>query len=221
MSNASKAESAARVSSTMPDEAVVRYPVFEIFHSLQGEGYHTGRAAAFVRLGGCDNGCEWCDTKEAQTTAGCRWMTGGEISRLVAEAGARTAVVTGGEPLIWNLDALTEALHAGNIEVFLETSGTHPLSGRFDWICLSPKSFAPPVEANFAAADELKVVAGVSDSDFEYAEECASKTGADCRLFLQPEWNRRREAVPRIVEYIKSHPKWRLSLQTHKFIEIP
>lgn len=205
------------MSFAMSDE---RYPVVEIFHTLQGEGVQTGRAAVFVRLAGCGNGCPWCDTAGAQDPAAGVPMSSREIAGKVAAFGARTVIVTGGEPLLHNLDSLTRTLHDAGVEVLLETSGTYPLSGEFDWICLSPKRFAPPVESIFAAADELKVV--VSDErDLEYAEECAAKVSGKCRLCLQPEWNGLRETVPVVVEYVKGNPGWRLSLQTHKFINIP
>ena len=208
------------VNTEVSEKGIIRYPLAEEFYTLQGEGFHTGKAAAFVRLGGCGNGCPWCDTKEAQTTDNCRWLTAGEIAETVVNEGAQTAIITGGEPLQWRLDALTEALHRHNIRVFLETSGTHPSSGEFDWVCLSPKPFAPPVEELFAKADELKVVI-TGDEDLRYAEECAQKVGDKCLLYLQPEWSRRGEIIPKVVEYIKGHPEWKLSLQTHKFIDIP
>lgn len=214
------AGSAARASAAVSDDGVVRYPVAEEFCTLQGEGFHTGMAAVFIRLGGCDNGCPWCDTAAAQTTRDCRWLTAGEIAAAAAETGVSRAVVTGGEPSMWNLEALTEALHDAGMRVFLETSGTHPLSGELDWICLSPKSFAPPLEGAFAEADELKVVIA-EEKEFGYAEECAAKVSGECRLSLQPEWNTRASAIPMIVEYIKKHPRWRLSLQMHKLINIP
>ena len=198
----------------------MRYPVAEIFHSLQGEGANAGRAAAFIRLGGCDNGCPWCDSKWAQTTRDCRWMSAAEIAGSVVEMGACTAVVTGGEPLLRDLESLTGELHRCNVTILLETSGTRPLSGEFDWICLSPKPFAPALDEVFRAADELKVVVG-GEEDLRFAEECASKCGEGCRLNMQPEWNNRGEVIPLIVDYIKRHPQWRLSLQTHKFIDIP
>lgn len=207
-------------SETMPEKGVVRFPVAELFHTLQGEGANAGTAAVFVRLGGCSNGCPWCDSEEAQTTRNCKWMTAGEIAESVAAFGARTAVITGGEPLLRCLDGLTAALRECGVKVFLETSGSAPLSGRFDWICLSPKRFAPPLEELFGAADELKVVV-CDERDFDYAEECARKVRSECRLFLQPEWGGRSRTVPATVDYVKSHPQWRLSLQTHKFIDIP
>lgn len=220
MSNAPMAGQADRASATMPDQTCARYPVAELFCTLQGEGANAGTAATFIRLGGCGNGCPWCDSPEAQTTRGCRWMTAAEIAAEADAHGVATAVITGGEPLLHDLTQLTRELHDNNIRTLLETSGTHPLSGTFDWICLSPKSFAPPVDELFAAADELKVV--IADrSGFDYAEQCAARTTAKCRLYLQPEWNSREKVTPEIVDYIKRHTAWRLSLQTHKFIDIP
>lgn len=198
----------------------MRYPVVEIFYTLQGEGVQAGRAAAFVRLAGCGNGCPWCDTAEAQNPASGRPMTAGEIAGSVVAAGARTAVITGGEPLLHDLGELALTLHERGVAVFLETSGTAPLSGEFDWICLSPKRFAPPVEELFAEADELKVVVA-EERDLEYAGACAAKVDEHCSLCLQPEWNNRGRMIPAVVDFIKSHPEWRLSLQTHKYIEIP
>lgn len=220
MSNANLSTAASRTSAAVSEDGVMRYPLFEMFSTLQGEGFHAGRAAIFVRLGGCDVLCPWCDTAEAQTTGNCEWLAADEIAARASGAGITTAIITGGEPLLWNMDSLTQALHNCGMSVFLETSGTHELSGEFDWVCLSPKRFAPPLEEAFASASELKVVAG-SEADLEYAAECASKVGDECRLSLQPEWNRRSSAVPMIVEYIKRHPEWRLSLQMHKFIDIP
>lgn len=220
MSSPTEAASGAKASVTVPDEGVVRYPVAEIFHTLQGEGTNTGIAAAFVRLGGCDVGCPWCDTPQAQSARGCRRMSGAEIAAEVAALGAVTAVITGGEPLMHNLREVTLALHGKGVRTLLETSGTHPLSGDFDWVCLSPKPFAEPVDEIFGQADELKVVIA-SQEDFAFAERCAAKTGVKCRRLLQPEWSGREALLPMIVEYVKLHPEWRLSLQMHKLIDIP
>lgn len=195
-------------------------PLVEEFYSLQGEGFHTGTAACFVRLGGCDTGCPWCDSAYARDLANSRPTSVGDIVQAAAGTGAATVVVTGGEPLMHDLGALTDALHGAGMRVHLETSGTHPLSGVFDWVCLSPKRMKHPTAEAFGRADELKVVAGCAD-DLRWAEECAAKVKAGCRLFLQPEWGRAAEAVAMIVDYVKRHPEWRMSLQTHKYIDIP
>jgi 7-carboxy-7-deazaguanine synthase len=195
-------------------------PVMEAFHTLQGEGYHTGRAAWFVRTGGCDVGCAWCDVKES-------WEADRHPKRavtdLVAEAvsaPAAFAVVTGGEPLMHPLGPLTEALRAAGLPTHLETSGAHPLSGTWDWITFSPKKFKRPLPEVAAAAHELKVVV-YNRHDFRWAEEHAATVGADCRLFLQPEWSRARQVMPWITDYVKRYPRWRVSLQTHKYLGIP
>lgn len=203
-------------------------PLVEEFYTLQGEGFHTGRAAWFIRLGGCDVGCSWCDARQTWNPRIHPPVGVGEIvRRATADNPSRAVVVTGGEPLIYPLGALCEGLHAAGMEIFLETSGSHPFSGSFDWVCLSPKRKAPPLDEAWARADELKVVVE-STSDLEWAEECAAKIeneklrmANDFPLFLQPEWSRRDETMPLIVNYIKSNPRWRSSLQSHKYMRIP
>lgn len=195
-------------------------PLVEAFCTIQGEGRHAGTPAWFVRLAGCDVGCRWCD---AGNTWNARAYPFVETERLVARAaqsGAEVVVVTGGEPLLHPLGELTAGLHARGLRVFLETSGTRPLSGTFDWICLSPKRQKPPLEELLAAADELKIVVE-SAEDLAWAEENAARVGQKCLLFLQPEWGRRKQVVPLIVDYAKAHPRWKISLQTHKFMDIP
>lgn len=195
-------------------------PVAEDFYTLQGEGFHAGRAAYFIRLGGCDVGCAWCDAKYAWNPA---LFPPTDVPTLVARAvasGAPAAVITGGEPLLYPLDELTRRLSEGGLQVFLETSGSHPFSGRFDWVCLSPKRRKPPVDEAFARASELKVVVGCTE-DFEWAEANAARVGAGCRLSLQPEWSVAEEIMPAIVDYVKSHPRWTVSIQTHKYMNIP
>ena len=192
----------------------------EAFYTIQGEGAHTGRAAYFIRLGGCDVGCHWCDVKDSWNASAHPQKT---LAHIVAQASAhpaRLAVVTGGEPLMHQLDGLTEALHAVGFQTNIETSGAHPLSGQWDWICFSPKKFKEPHPSIYQHAHELKVVV-YHKSDFEFAEQHAAKVGDDCQLFLQPEWSKVQEMTPLIVEYIKTHPKWRVSLQTHKYMDIP
>lgn len=195
-------------------------PLMEAFYTLQGEGAHSGKAAYFIRLGGCDVGCVWCDVKESWDAAGHPVTP---VSGIVAAAlryPARLAVITGGEPLLYNLNPLTAALHEHGFAVHLETSGAHPLSGAWDWICLSPKKFKAARTEVFDAADELKVVV-YHPSDLVWAEEQARNVRESCRLFLQPEWSRSRRMLPEIIGFIKANPRWRISLQSHKYMEIP
>lgn len=201
-----------------PTEATL--PVMESFYTLQGEGFHQGKAAYFIRLAGCDVGCVWCDVKDS-------WDAGRHprrsITELVAEASVhpgRIAVITGGEPLMHDCTALTEALHRAGFATHIETSGAWPLSGNWDWICLSPKKFKAPLADIPAAASELKVVI-YNQSDFAWAEQWAARTGPGCRLFLQPEWSRSAAVTPLIIDYIKENPKWEFSLQLHKYIQVP
>jgi organic radical activating enzyme len=199
-------------------------PLVEEFYTLQGEGFHTGRAAWFIRLGGCDVGCSWCDAKLTWNPKAHPPVAVEEIvRRATVDNPARAVVVTGGEPLMYRLDELCAGLHAAGIEIFLETSGSHPFSGDFDWVCLSPKRRQPPLDEAWARADELKVIIENAD-DLEWAEECALKVENDLRakkLFLQPEWSRREEVMPLIVDHIKKNPRWRSSLQSHKYMRIP
>ena len=204
----------------LPEIEGTALPLAEDFYTIQGEGYQTGMAAYFIRLAGCDAGCPWCDAKYTWHAGRYPVSAVEEIIGRAAASGAPCAVITGGEPLLHPLVPLTEGLKANGLKVLLETSGTHPLQGRFDWICLSPKRQAPPLEEVFRAADELKVVIGNAE-DLLWAEQCAARAGGSCRLYLQPEWNRFAEAVRLITEYVKAHPQWRVSLQTHKFMDIP
>lgn len=195
-------------------------PLMEAFYTLQGEGAHQGRAAYFIRLGGCDVGCVWCDVKESWEATAHPKVS---IDQLVQEAGrhpGRLAVVTGGEPLMYNLDELTRSLHAAGFETNIETSGAHPLSGQWDWICFSPKKFKAPLPEIYDRANELKVII-YNKSDFAWAEEHAARVSPDCRLFLQPEWSKMEQMMPQLIDYIKEHPQWRISLQVHKFMNIP
>lgn len=197
-----------------------RLPLVEEFFSLQGEGFHTGKAAYFIRLGGCDIGCSWCDSRFSWNPDIHPLVETKSIIDNVIRAGADSVVVTGGEPLTWNLDYLCNGLKTKNISTFVETSGAYPLSGSWDWICLSPKKNMPPLEEMCEFADELKVI--IQDkSDFEWAEKYHGMVNDECRLFLQPEWSRFDLIIPEIVEYIKKNPKWRISLQVHKYMRIP
>lgn len=195
-------------------------PLVEDFYTIQGEGFHSGKPAYFIRLGGCDVGCRWCDAKY---TWNPRIFPPVEVDVVVARAKACEAqaiVITGGEPLLYPLDVLTSKLKDAGLEIFLETSGTHPFSGEFDWVCLSPKRQQPPLAEAFGRAHELKVIIQ-SEEDFKWAEENARRVGRYCRLYLQPEWSVYEEIIPKMVEYAKANPKWSISVQTHKFMRIP
>ena len=195
-------------------------PLMEEFYTIQGEGFNTGKAAYFIRIGGCDVGCHWCDVKESWD-ANIHPLTPIEkIITNVVEWKAQSVVVTGGEPLIYNLEALTSELKKKNIETFIETSGAYKLSGQWDWICLSPKKTMAPLPEVYEKAHELKVIV-FNQHDFKWAEEQAAKVGKDCYLYLQPEWSKHAELLPQIIEYVKLNPKWMISLQTHKYMNIP
>ncbi|MBQ6691485.1 MAG: 7-carboxy-7-deazaguanine synthase QueE [Rikenellaceae bacterium] len=197
-----------------------RLPLVEDFYTIQGEGFHSGKPAYFIRLGGCDVGCSWCDAKYTWNPLSHPLVATDEIVERAASFEAQAIVITGGEPLLYPLDYLTQRLHAHGLEIFLETSGSHPLSGEFDWICLSPKRKQPPLAEAFAAASELKVIVE-TEEDLRWAEECAAKVGERCMLFMQPEWSRSEQMTPTIVEYVKAHPQWNISIQIHKFMHIP
>ena len=195
-------------------------PVMEHFYTLQGEGYHQGRAAYFIRLGGCDVGCVWCDVKESWDANLHPQLTITQLVNQVKATPARIVVITGGEPLMHDLTELTAALQAAGLRTHIETSGAHPLSGSWDWICLSPKKFKAPLPAILPQAQELKVVV-FNRSDFDWAEQYAAAVSPDCKLYLQPEWDKSAAITPLIVDYIKAHPEWELSLQVHKYIQVP
>lgn len=195
-------------------------PLVEDFYTIQGEGYHTGKAAYFIRLGGCDVGCRWCDAKY---TWNPRLYPPVEVATIVARAtacAAQAVVVTGGEPLLYPLGVLTSELHASGLELFLETSGSHPFSGEFDWVCLSPKRQQPPLEEAYARADELKVIVERAE-DFAWAEQNAARVRPECRLYVQPEWSVSEQVMPLLVEYVKANPRWNISIQAHKYMHIP
>ena len=195
-------------------------PVMEAFYTIQGEGYHQGKAAYFIRLAGCDVGCVWCDVKESWNADIHPYRSIEEIANYVTQTPANIAVITGGEPLMHNLDELTASLKKKNIRTHIETSGTYPLSGTWDWICVSPKKFKAPLPDVLANANELKVVI-YNRSDFEWAEKHAAQVPSSCKLYLQPEWSKAGIMTPLIVDYIKANPKWELSLQIHKYINVP
>lgn len=192
----------------------------ESFYTLQGEGFHQGRAAYFIRLGGCDVGCVWCDVKESWDESSHPRIPITEIVNQALEHPGRLAVITGGEPLLHPLDELTLALRKAGFETNIETSGSSPLSGYWDWICLSPKKFKFPLPEVIKAANELKVVV-FNKSDFEWAEKYAAQVSPGCKLYLQPEWDKRDQMLPLIIDYIKAHPQWELSIQSHKYINVP
>lgn len=195
-------------------------PLMEDFYTIQGEGFHTGKPAYFTRIGGCDVGCSWCDVKESWNAALWPVTPTDEIVRRVLTSPAKAVVVTGGEPLMYQLDYFCEQLKRNGFETYLETSGSHPLSGSWDWICLSPKKFSPPMEALYQVADEYKVIIQ-SVGDFDWAEKNIHRLRADCKLYLQPEWSKSDQMMEPIVEYVKANPRWNISLQSHKYMRIP
>lgn len=195
-------------------------PVMEAFYTIQGEGFHQGKAAYFIRLAGCDVGCVWCDVKESWNADIHPQRSIEEITDFVTQTPAKIAVITGGEPLMHNLDELTASLRKKNIRTHIETSGAYSISGTWDWICVSPKKFKAPLPDVLAKANELKVVI-YNRSDFEWAEKHAAEVSSACKLYLQPEWSKAGIMTPLIVDYIKANPKWELSLQIHKYINVP
>ena len=197
-----------------------KLPVMEAFYTLQGEGYHQGKAAYFIRLAGCDVGCHWCDVKESWNVDSNQYRP---IQNIVDEAQkhpSKFAVITGGEPLIYNLDQLTSNLISNDFTIAMETSGAYPLSGDWHWICLSPKKFKAPLEDIYPKVNELKVII-YNKSDFKWAEEHAEKVSKDCLLYLQVEWSKKEEMTPLVIDYIKKNPQWRISNQSHKYLNIP
>lgn len=195
-------------------------PVMEAFYTLQGEGYHQGKAAYFIRLAGCDVGCVWCDVKESWDKDSYPLRNIKEIVANAKKNPARLAVITGGEPTLYNLEALTTELKKERFSINIETSGSSPLTGNWDWICLSPKKFKPPLPDILPKANELKIII-FNKSDFLWAEKYAAKVSSSCKLYLQPEWSKSAIVTPMIVDYIKENPKWQLSLQIHKYINVP
>lgn len=199
-------------------------PLMEEFYTIQGEGYHTGKAAWFIRIGGCDVGCHWCDVKESWDASLHPLTPVATIVEHASQAPAKSVVVTGGEPTAYDLSLLTKLLKEKGIATFLETSGAYPITGEWDWVCLSPKKNQQPLPGNYAKANELKVIVH-NKHDLVWAEEQAEKVlslkTADCRFFLQPEWSKRKEMMPLITDYVMQHPKWNVSLQTHKYLGIP
>lgn len=197
-----------------------KLPVMEAFYTLQGEGYHSGKPAYFIRLGGCDVGCIWCDVKDSWDANLHSELSIEKIMEGTSLHPGKLAVVTGGEPLMYNLEKLTIALKNKGFKTNIETSGAYPLTGNWDWICFSPKKFKAALPEFYTASHELKVII-FNKSDFKFAEKYAELVNKNCILFLQPEWDKQEEMLPLIIEYVKQNPKWRLSLQTHKFLNIP
>tara|TARA_B110000046_G_scaffold117303_1_gene124227 strand:+ start:378 stop:992 length:615 start_codon:yes stop_codon:yes gene_type:complete len=204
----------------MTEQQTFEYPLMEAFYTLQGEGCYSGKAAYFIRLAGCDVGCHWCDVKESWDAGLHRLETTENIVHMAAENPSRFCVVTGGEPMMYQLATLTDQLISKGFELAVETSGAYPLSGSWHWICLSPKKFKAPKEEFYEVANELKVII-FNLSDFKWAEEHAAKVNKNCKLYLQVEWSKREELTPSLIEYVKQNPQWRISVQTHKYLNIP
>jgi organic radical activating enzyme len=195
-------------------------PLMEAFYTIQCEGYHQGKAAVFIRLAGCDVGCHWCDVKESWDPDDYKNQPVEKIVEKVKHFKSDVVVITGGEPLMYNLDSLTEHLISAGFKTHLETSGVYPLSGKWDWICLSPKKFKQPLTPIYNIADELKVII-YNKNDFKWAESLTGKLKQACKLYFQPEWGKSDEMIPLMVEYIKHNPEWKISLQIHKYMNIP
>jgi organic radical activating enzyme len=195
-------------------------PVMEHFFTLQGEGFHSGRAAYFIRLAGCDVGCVWCDVKESWTISPEQYLTIDQLLEALSNAAADFVVITGGEPTMHDLTELTSVLKKNGFEIAIETAGVHTLKGHIDWYCFSPKKFKAPIEEAYSKANELKIVIA-HPSDFEWAEKHAHKVGPNCKLYLQTEWEKQDRLLPLIIDYIKRNKKWKISLQSHKYMQIP
>lgn len=198
----------------------LNYPVMEHFYTIQGEGAFTGVAAYFIRLAGCDVGCTWCDVKESWTADNYEKFTANDMLTWVKSASAKLVVITGGEPAMYDLNGICNAFHSENIRVHIETSGAYEIKGNFDWITLSPKKFKFPLESEVSKANELKIVT-FNKSDFEWAEKWQLFCDSNCKLYLQPEWDKRDIMLPQIIDFVKANPHWQISLQTHKIINVP
>ncbi|MFT6244330.1 MAG: organic radical activating enzyme [Salibacteraceae bacterium] len=198
----------------------VGLPIMEQFYTIQGEGFHSGKAAYFIRIAGCDVGCVWCDVKESWNAGDHEYQTVQSLIDNVLETKTNFCVITGGEPCMYDLNELTNLLKENGIEVALETSGCYELKGQIDWYCFSPKKFKAPVENAYLSANELKVIIS-HPSDFEWAEQHAAKVSKECKLYLQPEWSKQERFLSKIIDYVRENPNWTISLQTHKFMNIP
>jgi 7-carboxy-7-deazaguanine synthase len=205
---------------TSTHQNVSTLPLMEDFYTIQGEGFYQGQAAYFIRLGGCDVGCTWCDVKDSWAAEAHPAVTVEEIVLRVKKTAAPIVIVTGGEPVMYDLSELTHKLKLAGRRTHLETSGAYPITGEWDWICLSPKKFKGPVASAYQTANELKIIV-YNKSDLDWAEVQAKKVQASCVLFLQPEWSKEKEMLPLIIDYVKRHPGWAISLQVHKYMNIP
>ncbi len=201
-------------------EFMKTFPLMEHFYTLQGEGFNSGKAAYFLRIGGCDVGCVWCDVKESWDASKHPQVSVQQMTSWVKEAGAKNVVITGGEPAMVDCTPITTALHAMGVSVWIETSGCYPIQGDFDWICISPKKFKKPLDSELAKADELKIIVN-HKSDIEWTQNFVPLVPQACHLFLQPEWEKSEKMNPLIRSFIEANPSWRLSLQTHKYLNIP
>lgn len=197
-----------------------KLPVMEAFYTIQGEGYHTGKAAFFIRIAGCDVGCHWCDVKESWPFEGHPEYTVLELVELASSYPSRLVIITGGEPFLHDMTELTDGLRNAGFQVHVETAGVYPLSGTWDWICLSPKKFVPARDEYFNNAHEIKVIV-YNKSDFEWLKTFSSKIKSSSLSYLQPEWSKKDKMMPEIVEFVKNNPSWEISLQTHKYLQIP
>lgn len=195
-------------------------PLMEHFYTIQGEGFYTGNAAYFIRLAGCDVGCVWCDVKESWTVEENQLMLMDDLVNEVLKYPGRLIVITGGEPLMYDLSFLTKKLKEKGFQINIETSGAYPISGELDWICVSPKKFKAPLKEVVEKANELKCII-FNKSDFKFAEDNARLTKSDCKLYLQTEWSKQEKILPLMIEYIKTNPQWKISMQTHKYLDIP
>ncbi len=196
-----------------------KLPLTEAFYSIQGEGYHQGKAAYFIRLAGCDVGCHWCDVKESWDEADSPMRSVVEMVKTAVEFDSKIVIVTGGEPLMHDLTTMTEQLHQHDFRTHLETSGAHPLTGNWDWITFSPKKFKAPLPEIYDKAHELKIVI-YNRNDFEWAEEFAARVNSNCKLYLQPEWSKIDEMLPSIIDYVKTNTQWQISMQVHKYLNV-
>ena len=195
-------------------------PVMEIFYSIQGEGFHAGKPAIFIRLGGCDVGCHWCDVKESWDENDHPKMTIEQIIDGIKDFPSKTIIITGGEPLMYNLDQLTGSLKALGYSLHIETSGVYQFTGDFDWVCFSPKKFKKPHQSIYAVANEIKAII-FNKSDFKFADSFLEQLNDDCQHYLQPEWSKADAMTPQIIEFVKNNPNWNISMQTHKYLNIP
>ena len=199
---------------------MMQFPVMEHFYNIQGDGVHAAKPEYFLRLAGCDVGCVWCDVKESWPTDGFPMHTASEICDWVKATAAEIVVITGGEPAMYDCNSLVDSLHEVGYRVHVETSAAYPLQGNYDWVCISPKKFKQPSAGEMGKAHELKVIV-FNDSDFEWAEKWAETCSTDCALLLQPEWEKRDKMMPKIIDYVKENPRWRICIQTHKVINVP